>query len=261
MTENLADMVKNDTPISVPVEDLSFDLDTQKEKQNTEDQTTTENVNQNEEIPSEGNNEVIQTTSLNVWFEQNHAKFENINQVRVSSTGIDSNKIIVVKVPDPRGGEDETGNSIQKLQVFEDVDMIPVLDLPGSDMKVFNNGYQIIYNYNDEITIKCYGVKTGMIIVFCNNINDQDIPYHIIKLKRKDTELKVFRNSLSEVVTKLSENAELENAQLLYKQISKHTKDMVTKSDAVNWLINRQSGIMDVNHLFQIDKTIIKILS
>lgn len=254
MMENLAEMIKNEDVVENPNEDLNIKNIQEKE----EDKIDISNITPEPE-PST-TNDIIQITVLNTWFEQNCNNFEGITQVKVSSSGIDPNKIIVVKILDPKGGKDSEGNPKQKLQIFEDTDITPVLDLPCLHMKIFNNGYQINYNYNNEISIKCYGLKTGLVVVFCNIIGEKFIPYHIVKVKKDEENLKVSMNSTSSVITELGKDANLENVQLLYKQIVKHIDTMVTKNDVIEWLIDRQNKIEDIAHLLQIDQVIIKIL-
>lgn len=250
--ENLAEMVKNE---DVKIEENeNLEIVNPKKEEDIE----AENVNENIEIEPEN---IIKLVPFNSWFQKNSSTFNNIHQVRVSSLGIDPNKIIVVKILDPKGGEDEKGNPKQKLQIFEDVDVVKVLDLDALNMKVFNNGYQINYNYTDEIFIKSYGVKTGLIVIFCNNINEKLIPYEIVTLKRDAEILKECSNNSEDIIKTLEENVNLESVQLLYKQIEKFTEDMTTKNDVVEWLVNRQNEITDINHLLQIDKVIMKILS
>ncbi len=246
--ENLAEMVKNPKIENNDESNKDF---------NFGDQNSEEILIKDEASPVA---EVVKTCHLNEWFEHNREKFENINQVKVSSSGIDPNKVIVVKVPLPSGELDDDGNLKQKLFIFDDTDKSIVLDLPGKNMNVFNSGFQIIYDYNEEISIKCYGVKTSLIVVFCHKINEKLIPYHIIKMKKEEEELNIFRNSINEVNTKLSQNAEIENIKLLYKQIKTDADNKITNEDFVNWFLKRQSEITDINHLLQIDSIIIKIL-
>ena len=87
------------------------------------------------------------------------------------------------------------------------------------------------------------------------------IPYQVVKVKKKDEAVEVVRTDPSEVITKLAQNADLESLQLLYKQSSKEVAVMSTNQSAVNWMLDRQNEVTDINHHLQIDNVIINILS
>jgi len=205
--------------------------------------------------------DVIGITSLASWFESNCNNFENINQVKVAIRGVNSEKTLIMAVKNLSGEQDSEGNDKRSLRVYENADTHPVLNMPGETMDVYNNGFRIVYEYQNNIFIKCYGVRTGMIAVFCNNIDGNLIPYTIIKPKKKDTELEVVTNDPASVIEKLPLNADLESLQLLYKQSAKAVKDLTTIQDVVNWLIERQASVTDINHHLQIDGVLINILT
>ena len=46
-----------------------------------------------------------------------------------------------------------------------------------------------------------------------------------------------------------------------YKQSAKAVKDLTTIQDVVNWLIERQASVTDINHHLQIDGVLINILT
>jgi hypothetical protein len=202
--------------------------------------------------------ESIQTAPLNVWFEENSAAFNNISQVKVAIRGINPNKTLIMAVLD--GGPEVDGNPSRDLQVFKNADAQPVLNIPANDMQIYNNGFRLIYQY-DDLAIKAYGVRTGLICVFCNIISDNLVPYSVVKVKKKDAFVPVPRCSSEEVTAKLALNADLEAVQLLYKQISKSISELQTNSSVVSWLLTRQSEVTDINHHLQIDNVIIDILS
>ena len=146
------------------------------------------------------------------------------------------------------------------LKVFDNADTQPVLDLKGIDMQIYNNGFRVICEYMDNIYIKCYGIRTGLIAVFCNNIDGVLVPYNVSKVKRTDDGVEVVRKNASEIGLKLLEVANVEDLQLRYKQSSKSIDDITTNKDAVAWLLSRQDEIYDINHHLQIDNVIIETL-
>lgn len=245
-SENLSKMVK-DTQTEDPAVFSESELDIPQEDVASEEATP-----QIETVP---------ITYLSTWFEQNCTKFDNINQVKVVIRGVNSEKTLIMAVKNPSGEKDSEGHDVRSLRVFENADIHPVLNLSGVSMDVYNNGFRIINEYQDGIFIKCYGVRTGLICVFCNNIDGKLIPYSITRVKKKDDEVEIVRKGASEYTAKLLENADLESLQLLYKQSSKAVDDLTTNNDVVEWLLARQNEVTDINHHLQIDNVLIDVLA
>ncbi len=83
--------------------------------------------------------------------------------------------------------EDKDGNIERELYTFKGADTFRVLDLPGIGMNIFNNGFKIVYGYDKSIAIKAYGIKTGLMISYCLNVEGKLIPYSNTKLKKRDS--------------------------------------------------------------------------
>jgi hypothetical protein len=246
MNENLSQMVKEGPAADKAVVFSEADLDLP-----VEEAVVTEEVQDN----------TISIISLSDWFEQNCDRFDNINQVKVAIRGVDPAKTLIMAVKDPNIEEDTEGNDKRNLRVFENADVHPVLNLPAMLMDVYNNGFRIVYEYENNIFIKCYGVKTGLIAVFCNNIDGNMIPYATARVKKKDTEIEVTTSNVDEITAKLLVNADLEALQLLYKQSARAIDGFTTNQDVVDWLIERQKEVTDINHHLQIDGALIDILA
>jgi uncharacterized protein YigA (DUF484 family) len=245
MTENLNEMVEDSQAFSP--EDLVL-------PEASEGEATAEVVEEASGVPT------ISIASLSEWFEANNEAFDNINEVKVAIRGIDSAKTLIMAVKDGSADDkDEEGNEKRSLRTFENADLFPVLNIPACKMDVYNKGFQIQYDYNEDTSIKCYGIKQGLIVVFCSKVGDQLIPYNVSRLTRKDTELEYVAYEGTDLQEKLAETTNLEDLEIRYKQSSK-AEDLTTNQTAVNWLLTRQSGIMDINHLLQIDNAIIGIL-
>lgn len=247
MNESLTQMVKGSAPTEDQVVFSEADLDL---PDTTAEDTVTEEVSADS----------VGITSLSKWFEQNCGNFANINQVKVAIRGINPEKTLIMAVVDQTGEKDAEGNDKRNLRVFENADTHPVLNIPASTMDVYNNGFRIIHEFKDGIYIKCYGVRTGLICVFCNNINGRLIPYATTKVKRKDVDVIVETSDPALTSAKLLENADLETLQLLYKQSAKAVSEFTTNDDVVNWLLERQSEVTDINHHLQIDGVLIDLL-
>jgi hypothetical protein len=135
-----------------------------------------------------------------------------------------------------------------------------VLDLAPIKMDIYNNGFRVIHQYNDTVFIKAYVVKAGIICTLCVELNGKLIPYNILKLKRKDSELAIPSDVYTVSNEKLQSPAQKENIQLLYKQSIKSLDKFTTTLSVVDWLLDRQKDISDINHHLQIDDVIINTL-
>jgi len=212
------------------------------------------------EAPSSGIMMTIPTTSLSEWFEINVTRFSNINQVKVAIRGVDARKTLIMAVKDESGEKDLEGNDRRVLRVFEDADIHPVLDLPGMDMQIYNNGFRIINDVNGTIFAKCYGIRTGLIIVFCNAISDKLVPYEIVRIKKGEKDVDVPQSDVAAITAKLNDPCDKEALQLLYKQISKSVDELTTKQSVIDWFVEKQKEVTDINHHLQIDQVIIDLM-
>lgn len=252
--QNLSEMIRSD---EAPVFETS-NLDLPEETQEAAEVVEAEAA-EAEAVPDAPQVEAIPIAPLNGWFELNSATFTNVNRVQVEIRGVSSSNTLIMAILDGQGEVD--GNPSRDLQVFKNADIQPVLNLPASAMEIYNNGFRLISQYQDDIVVKSYGVRTGLICVFCNTIAGAFVPYQVVKVKRKDEVVEVVRNDVAAVTAKLAQAADLEALQLLYKQSSKAVSEMTTNQSVVDWLLARQIEVTDINHHLQIDNVIINILS
>lgn len=242
MSENLSQMVKNGVP-EEPIVFSEADLDIPEEVQ--------------EETQAVADPTIIEITSLSEWFSGNVANFPNIRKPTMAITDVDANEQLVVTVPVdvPEGSAPK-----RRMVLLDESHLTPVLNKPAVDMEIYNNGFRIIYDLGNGIFIKSYGVRTGLISVFCNDIDDALIPYGIVRAKKKDTSISIIVRDPADVRHKLSEALDIEALQLRYKQSSK-AEGLESNQDAINWLLERQATIEDINHHLQIDNVIIDTLA
>ena len=197
----------------------------------------------------------ISITSLSDWFDDNLDNFPNIKKPNIAVQDVDLNEQLLITVLISSEG----GVNKRKFETYNDAHLQPVLNLPAIDMQVYNNGFRILYDIGNGIYIKCYSVRTGLISVFCNDIEDQLVPYAVIRIKKRDTQVDIITRDIEEVKTKLAEQLDFEALQLRYKQSSK-TEGLTTNKEAVDWLLERQGNIEDIHHHLQIDNVIIDTL-
>ena len=265
MEENLSNMVRDGAtePTPISVNDLDFG-DAEQTDETGATPVSTEGVidmaAEAHEVVTQPPVDTIATTPLHGWFLVNSASFPNIRLQQLQSDGVDPSEDLAVTIAHPEGGE-FNGQPKMRVKNLENAHKTPVLNLPATSMNIFNSGHKIVYDYNETTVVKCYGIKTGLLAIFCSKVGDKVIPYATTMLKMYDEELEVQENpNLADIPTKLAQNADIEAVQLLYKQIVKHTEDLTTNNDVVEWLLARQAEVTDINHLLQIDKVIISIL-
>ena len=241
MSENLAQMVKDGTPREAVFSET--DLDIPVEEVETEPQ-------------AESAQSTIEIVSLADWFDTNVNNFPNIKKPNVSLQGVDPTKQLIITL---LVGVSEDGQEQRKLMVFDNADQTPVLNNPAMDMQIYNNGFRIIYDLGTGIFIKSYGIRTGLVSVFCHDIDDMLIPYAVVRSKKKDTEIEIQTADADIVRHHLTNQLDFEALQIRYKQSAK-AEGLTTNLEAIRWLLERQSDIADVNHHLQIDNVIIDTL-
>lgn len=241
MMDNLSQMVK-DGPTDDPIVFSKTNLDIPAETQ---------------PVAEESNETTIKIIVLADWFDSNVDKFHDITKPQISVAKVDLYKQLVITTLEAM----EDGEEEKKFVVYDNAHEMPVLNLPAFDMQIYNNNdFRILYDLGNGIFIKSYRVRNGLVSVFCNDINDQLVPYGIVRTKKRDTEIEIIKRNPEEVITKLSEALDVEALQLRYKQSVKST-DLSINQDAIDWLIERQGSIEDINHHLQIDNVIIDTLA
>jgi hypothetical protein len=259
MTENLERLLKEITPDETIFSEADLDLPVDQELE-------TEGVTAAEEPVTEAITEQqtqvnkIPITNLESWFTAHANDIDNINNVIVQLRGVDSKKTLILSVKIPNGGVDEHGNERRFLKIFDNADITPVLNLPPVSMDIYNNGFRIVNQYDPTTFIKVYVSKMNIVCTLCTNVNGKLIPNSMIKVKKKETEVEIPTTVTPVNIQKLQETADLETVQLLYKQSVKYLDKFTTNLSVVEWFLERQDGILDINHHLQIDDVIIALL-
>jgi hypothetical protein len=256
MQENLQEMINNLNDGSVaPPPVMEEVVNTTTEDASTESENVTEEV---EEVVADDATKVMLTNFYD-WFESNSGVINNVSRVKAEVSNIDSKDSIIFKIQ--KGST--TDESAMQLISFYNPTLRPVVNLPPVYMNVFKNDtFEVLHQYNDEIFIKSYGVKAGLILVLCANVDGKVIPYQKIKIKKDATSFNVIYHEgiVDEIRNKLQENVDLEAVQLLYKQAIKHSSQFTTKESTVDWFIKKYVDVIDINHLLKIDNVLINVI-
>jgi len=241
MTENLSQLIKQGTseePVIFSEEDLDLALPEQP-------------VEQVQELTS------ISITNFSDWLDSNIGNFPNMRKPNMNLVGVNQEEQVLLSIG---VGQREDGSEKRKIIIFDNANTTPVLDIPAIDMQIYSNGFRTVHDLNNGIFVKSYGIRVGLVVVFCYDLDDLVIPYYMTRAKKKNTNIDVILSESNIVRSKLAEVVDLEALQLRYKQSAK-AEGLRTNLDAVKWLTTRQSTIEDVNHHIQIDNVIIDMLS
>jgi hypothetical protein len=191
------------------------------------------------------------------WYEGNSSTIHNVARVKAEVSNINVKDSIIFKI---QKGKPED-NSME-LVSFYNPGTRPILNLPPVYIKVFKNDtFEVLHSYSDEIFIKSYGVKTGLILVFCANVDGKIVPYHRIKIKKNVTTIKLDKlPNIPSIRERLAENVDVESVQLLYKQAIKYLSEFTTKENTLNWFLKKEMEVIDINHLLKIDSVLINVI-
>ena len=261
MNDNLAQIIQNEqVGAKTPATDFEFHENETSKKTPILKQPLFINPEEHNEV-EEVHDQVVNVIMLSEWFEKNNESLEKVNRLKIQVRGVQPDERLVCSVLDPKNIIDEDNHPVRHLELIKDANIFPVLDLHGYDMDVYGNGFQIMYSYNENINLKCYGIKTGLIIIFCCNVNNQLIPYKRIKLRKKDSNITIIQPNKESIEQSILTDLDLEGLQIQYKQIQKELDQITDKQSAITWLLNKQSDIRDINHLLQIDDILIWLIS
>ena len=243
MQDNLAEMVKtlNTTPVTPTVND---------------DQTEKKVVDKVEEPETVSGTEIALTNFYD-WYEANAESIQNVARVKAEVANIDSKDSIIFKIAKGKNGEE------MELVSFYNPSTRPIVNLPPVYMKIFKNDtFEVLHQLTNEIFIKSYGVKTGLIIVYCANVDGKVVPYERIKVKKNVTSIKLAGHEgiSKEIKDKLQEEVDVEAIQLLYKQAIKVKDEFTTKEKTLDWFLKKQLEVVDINHLLKIDQVLINVI-
>lgn len=202
---------------------------------------------------------------LSTWFKNNYDYLsvkKSIGYLNLKIKGYDPNECLLFAVPHPEGGVDEKGHDRIKLRFFDNSSkvFIPELKENTEDFRALNSGFIVIQKYNDDIVLKNYIFKTGLLMTFCCRIDNMDIPYNVIKLNKKDKSVEIPECNRLDIINKLDTKVDKQSLQLLYKQVEKYIDEITTLKDAIIWLGEKQKEVNDLYHLSQIDNAIIEII-
>jgi len=244
MQDNLAEMVKtlNTKKSAPPIKD---------------DPTDTKSTDKVEDVVEASEGSEIALTNFYDWYEANASSIQNVARVKAEVSNIDSKDSIIFKIAKGKNGEE------MELVSFYNPSTRPIVNLPPVYMKIFKNDtFEVLHQFTDEIFIKSYGVKTGLIIVYCANVDGKVVPYERIKVKKNVASFKLagYEGIAKEIKDKLQEPVDVEAIQLLYKQAIKVKDEFTTKEKTLDWFIKKQLEVVDINHLLKIDQVLINVI-
>lgn len=224
----------------------------------SEEENVTEEINNNE---TNANTCDIVFSPMVDWFENNSDNIENVKRIKAKLMGIDPDDSLLFSVKSPKGGVTEEGDEKRELYLFKNSKNMVIPNITPLSFDVYSNGFRLIYDF-ENVIVKCYILKTNLIMVYCFGHNNALLPFLKEKVSKNCKGYNVNKIVLEESVinSKLSQDADLEALQIKYPQMRKEADKIKTNEEAVSWILDRQSGVYDVNHLLQLDDLIIDIM-
>lgn len=203
----------------------------------------------------------IPITSFTEWMKRYKTELPegtDIKSVTAGVKGVNSDEYLFLSIPHPKGGFLPDGNRRRELLIFKNADKIPVLDLPVSEISVYNSGFRMVHVFN-EYRLKCYGGKSNYLIVSMANQNL--IPYYIVKVKNNNAVL--FKENTVNIEQQLTEPANREIVKTLYKVIAntENWSTMRSNGDMCEYFLNLQKDIRDNLHHIKIDNIMIGLMT
>ncbi len=200
------------------------------------------------------------------WFDKYH-RLQKTFEPKIKATNVQIVDVLpqerlVVSIIHPNGGiHPVTGNPLRKMVTFEGCNYYNVVDLPGYDMDFYtDNSCRIIYHLGEHKFSKCYCVGTGLKVMHSTLVESRLIPFTESKVNKKKESVCVEYCDPNIILQKLNKPLDKEALILMYRQFQKHINNITTKTEAIDWLIDRATTVMDINHQILIDRTIISIV-
>ena len=252
--ENLNQMIQDETEQPQPFNEPAVD-------DNTEE-TKTEEVIAEVTVEEEPESTDLPLTTLGAWFQNYHGSLDNVFMIGSQARNVRPERYLIISALDPNGTLLENNEVERTLHLYDNASVQPVIDLPPVDMRLYNNNtFKVVYQLSDELVVKMYGIKTGIIALFSFAIDGGILPYAKVTAKKGEETLPTPDGNIEVYREALQRPVDIEALQLLYKQSAKSETTFTTNSDAINWLLSRQDNITDINHHLEIDKVIMTLLS
>jgi hypothetical protein len=249
MTENLADMIKKSMSTGEPEKKEEIKIVSPEPR-------TKPDPKPNQVIKKDTKEEkadTIPVTNLIDWFTMYHKSLPDVNHVQAKIRGVDPKETLIFTLPHPKGGKGSDGQDKRKLHSFDNADKRSVLNIKPVVLNSYNNEtFRIIYHLRENIFLKAYGVKTGLYVTFCAEIEGLPIPYKVVRIRKREKIVKFELHEIEKIYKKLSEPADYEGLLIQYPQINKY-KDMTTIKSAIELLLNIQKDVVDITHHLKID--------
>ena len=254
--ENLAQMLK-DTPVTQEVKPEGTS------ELSVNEQPASLPVVDVTPIQQTQNEVVIPLINMYTWFLKNSNHIPNViltcpllSETQRAQFNYDPRKNLTLFV---KRNDVTDGKHNLDLVIWKKPEQYTMVDLEPQNVSVFEEGMEVSYRVNEQVSIFTYTVKTGLYIFTCVNSNGLQIPFDMQKVKKGSGDFRIPELPGINIDSKLAENCSIDSLVILYPPFKKET-DVVTNFDAVKLLQSKREKTVDNNHLMQINKTISAII-
>jgi len=221
----------------------------------------------------------VEVTDLYSWFQNYRHALGDVKIINIDVRDVLTNETIMFTIQDPskqiisRTIDSDVRVYKRIIKVFNEANKIKVLNvepmfffneedqLMVEPFKVFNNNSfrTIQKNRNSDVIFKCYVDKSKMITILCVDVDGLLIPYYREKIRSPNIQINKILNE-EYVKNILDSDIDCDLLKIKYPQSEKHISSFRTTHQAIKWLIDRQSTIIDISHHLQIDDAVAALI-
>lgn len=178
-----------------------------------------------------------------------------VKEVKISVEQVDLKNTLCFSV--------QKDEKTRDLFLFKNSTKIMIPDLKPIYFNILSeNIYVSTLDTKQNLFLKVYKVRTGLIVSFCYLIDSYLIPYYQLKVKNKDKGFKYVFTDKSKLELELNKQVDVESIETLYKQATKaKLLSLQTNMEMVKWFAERIKETKDLNHLVLIDQILIFMLT
>lgn len=205
----------------------------------------------------------VSVISLYDWFVKNSISFPHIKHIKTEISGVKSKSYLVLAAAQRelyKDGNNPEGPVDRELFLFKNADKHKLPDIPVKSLDILSDSsFSIIFLFGDDVFMRAYYTKSNLFIAYYTKLTGVPIPYHLEKYKNKLNDKLEIPMPIASTLRKGSDIINVEDLVLYYSQASKSADKIKTVRNVVDYFKEIRGDVKDVNHLWKIDTTLLKI--
>ena len=196
------------------------------------------------------------------WFENYMSEANDESDpriVKMNTRGVDPTSTVIFTIP-AEGTYNE--NPARKLVLIHPAERFMVPNLKAK-ITFLQSSVMFDYDVNENMKIRFYMAKKTMLqcYLLCNS-DHGFVPYSYseIAVNAQNMSISYHNADVASINNKCGEAVNKDEVQIYYRQIQKHIAKINSIGETIDWLLTKQSGVVDINHHMEIEKVILDIL-